>query len=610
MSSTTEGTEAAPVRKESLDPLLLAVLANRFDSICREMTNTLLRAGRSTVLSVARDFSCSIVTADDRLLAAPEGLPVHVFGSHLVTEVMRQLHPEMRDGDAFLHNDPYRGNTHAADHTILVPVFVEGKHVFTTVAKAHQADCGNALPTTYMPDARDVYEEGALIFPCVRVQSDRSDVTDIIRMCQARIRHPEQWYGDYLAALGAARIGERRLKELVAKYGAEIVQTFVEEWFDYSERRVADAIRRLPSGEVVGHGAHDPTPRLPEGIPLEVKVRIDADEGRAEIDLRDNLDCVPAGLNQSVACAINNAMTGVLNSLGDDLPCNAGTFRRIRVHLRENCVVGIPRFPVSTSMATTNVADRLVNATQAAIAEFADGHGLAEGGMSMGPGIAVVSGHDERRGGAVYVNELVLQSNGGPASPTADGWLNYGTPVIAGMMYRDSVEVDEQKYPIYVRSLEVLADSGGPGRFRGAPGQRLVYGPRDSPMTVIYTIDGQVQPPRGVRGGAPGASAGAERIEADGSRTPLPSVAVEVLHPGTWIVGLSCGGGGYGDPLDRDPERVADDVRGGFVTVAAASDVYGVILLSGETLHDVRADLDATIDRRRELRAARDGRQS
>ncbi|MDG4898387.1 hydantoinase B/oxoprolinase family protein [Mesorhizobium sp. WSM4976] len=589
-------TEKDQARTRAFDPLLLSVLANRFDNICREMTNTLLRAGRSTVISVARDFSCSLVTADNRLLAAPESLPVHVFGSHLVTESMVRLHPVLEPGDAFLHNDPYDGNTHAADHTIIVPVIVDGVHLFSACAKAHQADCGNSLPTTYMPNARDVYEEGALIFPCVRIQQNYRDVDDIIRMCRSRIRAPEQWYGDYLAALGAARIGERGLLALVNKYGMETVKIFIEEWFDYSERRVADAISRLPTGRIVGHGKHDSTPALPDGVPIKVVVDIDAEAGRVVVDLRDNIDCVPAGLNQSAACAFNNAMTGVLNALSEDLPCNAGTFRRMKVLLRENCVVGIPKFPHSTSMATTNLADRLVSITHAAIADFADGHGLAEGGMSTGPGIAVISGHDDRRAGAEYVNELVLQSNGGPGSPFADGWLNYGTPVIAGMMYRDSVELDEQKYPILIRSLRILRDSAGAGTFRGAPGQEVIYGPRFGSMTVIYTIDGHSTPPRGVRGGRPASLASAERITVDGRRVPLPSVSLEVIWPGEWIVGTTNGGGGYGSPLERDPERVFADVVDGWVSPEAALEVYGVVLTESDGI--LALDTEATSERR------------
>lgn len=369
---------------DRFDPALLAVLANRFDAIVREMTNTLLRTGRSAVVAVARDFSCSIVTAEDELLAAAEGLPVHVFGSHLQTASMRELQPDLREGDAYLDNDPYVGNTHAADHTILVPVFIDGVHVFTAVAKAHQADCGNSVPSTYHPLARDVYEEGALIFSVTQVQRDYRDIDDIIRMCRRRFRVPEQWYGDYLAMLGAARIAERRLKEVAAKYGVDVLRAFVREWFDYSERRMIHAIRRLPAGTVVGKGGHDPFGPVVDGIPLRAAVTVDPEEARISIDLRDNIDCLPVGINESRACSTNNAISGVLNVLENDIPVNSGAFRRIEVLLRDNCVVGVPVHPTSCSLATTNVADRLINIIQHSFSEVGDGFGMAEGGAVSG----------------------------------------------------------------------------------------------------------------------------------------------------------------------------------------------------------------------------------
>ena len=329
-----------------LDGILLAVISNRLDTICREMTNTLLRAGRSAVLASARDFSCSLVTADNQLLTAAEGAPVHVLGSHFLTQAMCELHDDLAEGDAFLHNDPYLGNTHHADHTVIVPVFVEGRHLFTACAKAHQADCGNSMPTTYMPFARDIYEEGALNFPCVRIQRNYKDVQDIIRMCRRRIRVPDQWYGDYLAMLGAARIAERRLKELVAKYGVDLIREFVHEWFDYSERRMINAIRQMPSGELENTAAHDPFPAVPDGIPIKIKLNVDAQEGRILVDLRDNIDCVEAGLNQSRACAMSNAVIGVFNSLDPTIPHNAGGFRRITILLRGTVSSGSPSSPL------------------------------------------------------------------------------------------------------------------------------------------------------------------------------------------------------------------------------------------------------------------------
>jgi len=593
------------VRTRSFDPVLLAVLANRFESIVREMTNTLLRSGRSAVLNMARDFSCSLITAENELLASAEGLPVHVIGTELLAQAMTELHPDFADGDAFLHNDPYIGNTHPADHAILVPVFFEGEHMFTTCAKAHQADCGNALPTTYMPGARDVYEEGALIFPCVRVQHERRDVEDIIRMCRRRIRVPDQWYGDYLATLGAARIGERRLQELCQQYGREPVRAFIQEWFDYSERRMVEAVRRLPAGRLAGSATHDPYPGVPEGVPLTVKVFIDPDAGFIELDLRDNPDNYPGGLNESRACATNNVITGVFNSIDPDVPHNAGSFRRIKVMLREGCIAGIPRFPHSCSMATTNIADRLVCLTQAAFAELGEGFGLAEGALGMGISYAVISGQDSRLDDAPYVNQIFLGSTGGPGGPSADGWPTYYLPVAASLMYHDSTEVDEQKYPIHVHAKRLIPDSEGPGRHRGALGSEVVYGPKDLPVMIAYTFEGHENPARGVRGGEPGAPSDGWKIDSAGVRVDVPMAAAMEILPGERVLSRTGGGGGYGDPLARDPDAVCDDVREGWVSPSRARELYGVVL-SDEPVaapNGLIVDVTATGDERERRRS-------
>jgi len=564
---------------DALDPVLLAVISNRLDSIVREMTNTLLRSARSAVIAMSRDFSCCVVTGSHELLATAEAAPVHVFGTHLQAEAMAELHPDFKQGDAFLHNDPYLGNTHPADHTILVPVFFEGEHLFTAMAKAHQADIGNSIPTTYHAAARDIYEEGALIFPCVKIQADYRDNDDIIRMCRRRIRVPDQWYGDYLAAIGAARIGERRLQALAEHYGTDVIRQFVAEWFDYSERRMVAEIKKLPKQRLENTTQHDPIPGVvPDGIPLKVVVDLDPDSAMIDIDLRDNIDCLPCGLNESMACATNNVMTGVFNCLEYDIPHNAGTFRRIRVHLRENCVVGIPRFPHSCSVATTNVGDRLVNVTQSAFAELAEGRGLAEGNTALGIGAGVVSGIDARKNDKPYVNQMFLMGGGGPASPVSDGWINLLIPVGAGLLYRDSVELDEQKYPVHIASVRLLPDSGGAGRFRGAPGTEVVYGPRDKPMQVVAAPDGWQTPPRGVRGGHDGTCSADHILGTDGTETKVEGFVNVELQPGEFIRGRDCGGGGYGDPLERDPERVRKDVAERWISRDAAKRVYGVVV--------------------------------
>ncbi len=582
------------------DPVLAAVLANRFDGIVREMTNTLLRSARSALINTGRDFSCAITTADNRLLAVAEGLPVHTFGSHMQTASMTRLHSDLAKGDAFLHNDPYLGNTHPADQTVMVPVFAEGRHMFTACAKAHQADIGNSIPSTYHFGAKDVYEEGSVIFPCVRLERDYEMIEDVVRTGMRRIRVPEQWRGDLLAARGAARTAERRLEELCSRYGIEVIETFVEDWLDYSETRMAQAIRALPKALLSADGAHDPVqPFLPDGVPLHVSLEVDPDQARIVVDLRDNIDCVDAGLNQSEACAINNVTTGIFNCLDPTIPRNSGSFRRIEVLLRENCVVGKPRFPKSCSMATTNVGDRLVNLVQRAFASLGEGYGLAEGGVSLGAGAAVVSGEDFRRGGRPYVNQLLIGGNGGPGGPSCDGWLTYGIPVVAGLTYGDSIELDELRFPILFETVRLLPGTAGAGRYRGAPAMETTYGVRGGSMIVVIISDGQYNAPRGVLGGADGCLATTHLVYTDASEQRIANFDI-VLLDGTGVLrGRTNSGGGYGDPHTRNPRAVRDDVLEGWETPERARDVYSVCLTGNAEDESLAVDVEATEKLRR-----------
>lgn len=562
------------------DPVELAIMGNRLDAIVREMTSTVILTANSSVIGMARDFSCSILSSDHDIIGVAEALPVHAFGSNLQGQAMENFHPGFKEGDAFLNNDPYNGNTHAADHTILVPVFFEGEHLFTSVVKCHQADCGNSVPTTYFAAATDVYNEGALVFPMVQIQKDFTDNEDIIRMCKARIRVPDQWYGDLQSALAAARTGERSLKKFAEKFGAERVKAFVKAWLDYSERRAAAAIAKLPPATLERRGKLDELGEfLPDGVEIFVKITIDPAEQRAIVDLRDNLDCVNAGVNLCQATATGMAITGIVNCLEHDLPLNSGTFRRIEVLLRENCVVGIPKFPHSASTSTTLLADVICNTAQSSISELGDGYGLSESNMFLGVSTGVISGKDERVGDEDYVNQLFLMGGGGPASATADGIDTFTVIAGAGLCYRDSVEISEQRLPLIVKSMKLVPGTAGAGRQRGGVATRTEFGPRGNEMVVMQVTNGVSTGPRGVQKGHdayPGANI---KVHADGTEEVLPGYLHTVLQPGETIVGFDSGGGGYGDPASRDPQAVLYDVAEGYETVERARDIYRVAVL-------------------------------
>ena len=587
-----DGASTAHGRPQ-LDGARLAILANRFGGICRRMGNTLLRTGRSGVLNRAKDFSCCIVTAGCELLTAEESLPIHVLsGPDLMARAMKEFHPNLKAGDVFLHNSPYHGNSHPADHTLLMPVIDgRGEHHFTVLSKAHQADIGNSIPTTYHGTARDVYEEGALIFPAVKVVENYQINEDIVRMCRMRIRVPDQWYGDFLAMLGAAFIGEREIQAMGEGLGWPMLHVFAGQWLTYSEDRMIDAVRSMPGGTSTARSTHDPIPGTPAGgITVTSTVTIDPAAGTIMVDLRDNPDQLACGLNVSEACTRTSAMIAVFNSLDPSVPKNAGAFRRVKLHLKDGGVVGIPRHPTSCSAATTNLADRVQNATQLALAQIGGGIGMGEIGCFCPPSTSVVSGVDPRNG-KPYVNQLFLGHTAGAGSPHEDAWMTMLHAGNGGMCFIDSVELDEVYTPILVRTRRLIPDSEGAGRFRGAPAILVEFGPTGCELEAVFVADGNHNNPQGARGGGPAAPSGQQLIRKDGTSETLPSYAQIRIAEGEILVSIAGGGGGYGDPKTRAPERVLHDVREGLVSSTRAEALYGVAITPELTIDHERTDV-------------------
>jgi N-methylhydantoinase B len=287
-------------------------------------------------------------------------------------------------------------------------------------------------------------------------------------------------------------------------------------------------------------------------------------------------------------------MIGVFNSLPSRVPTNAGSFRRLDIILRENCVAGIPVHPASCSTATTGVADRVANATQRAIAELAEGFGMAETG-TLSAAVADLSGKDPRREDAPFGSLMILGLTGGAGHSRGDGWLVSGEVGDGGLMLRDSTEVDELLYPIVIWADRIVPDSGGPGRFRGAPACYVEYGPAATEVTAMWSTDGFVHPAIGARGGQPGAPARQYLRRADGRREPLPGWGELRLAPGETVVTSSTGGAGYGPAWERALVRVDHDVREGLVSPEQAAAAYGVVFTDGEIDQGVSAALRAEL---------------
>jgi N-methylhydantoinase B len=583
-----------------VDIFTMVILRRRIEGIIGEMINALFKSGRSGVLNTAMDFSCSLTDERFQSISLAQGLPVHVGAIDLIPRaVANKFGDAIRPGDCFVNNSGYMGNTHCADFTVCAPVFVDDEIAFWVIARAHLGDIGFPTPTTYGPRSRDVYEEG-LMLPCVRIQRDYQDVPEVIDICKANIRVPEQFYGDYLAVLAAVRTGENRLKALCAKYSLGTVRSFIDGFQQYAEQMARAAIAKLPKGRVSKEMLYDSETELyPGGIPIRATIETDPEEEIVTVDLRDNVDNLPLGINMTESTTIAACMTAVLNVLGPDVPRCTGSFSRVRLLMREGAAVGKPRFPAATSAATTNLCHALIPHIQSLFAELGEGLGTAYGTIGMPGSCAVVSGIDHR-GNRPFVNQLIMGYWGGPALHGHDGWLTYGSGASQGILWQSSVEIVEQQQPIIIEKLELRTDSAGAGQWEGAPGADCIIRPRSGPVRFMVNSASRDNPPQGVAGGMVGAPMRIARQDADGVRDELPISVDTVVAPGEKLISEGCGGGGYGDPLRREPDRVAASARAGKISLERARDVYGVVLT--ETHEGLSLDAQATEILRKKLR--------
>lgn len=587
----------------AIDMFTMIVLRRQMEAVISDMVNALFRTGRSGVLNTAMDFSCSITDSRLRSVSTALGLPVHVGAIHLIPKaVLEKFGDDIHPGDCFVNNSAYHGNTHCGDFTLCAPVFFDGEIVFYSVARAHLGDMGFPTPTTYGPLSRDLYEEG-LLLPCVRIQRAGQDVQEVIDICRANIRVPDQFYGDYLATLAAVRTGERRIQEICKQYGLPLVRQFLEQFQDYASLMAIDAIRQLPKGKIEDEYYHDSEGGVyPDGIPIRATLEVDPDQALITIDLRNNVDNLPLGINLSEATTTAACFTAVLSVLGPDVPRCTGAFDHIRLLMRDGAAIGRPRHPAATSAATTNLAHLLCPLIQSMFAKLKKGLGSAFGGVGLPASCSVMSGADPRYGGRPFVNQVLMGFLGGPALSGHDGWVTYGSSSSLGVLWQSSVEITEQQHPIIVEKLEIGADSGGAGEWNGAPGAICVFRSRSDGIRYTTNSAARAFPPRGAAGGLPGGSNWSWREDLDGRRTELPNSFDVTLKAGERLISEACGGGGYGDPLDRDPERVVWDLREGWISPERCLEVFGVVI--DTSTEEYRVDHPATAEMRSRKRRA------
>lgn len=542
------------------DPITLAVVEHRLESVAREMTEAMLRTAMSQILNSSRDFSTAILDGDCQLVAQGEGIPVHISALPVAGAAVRDYFGEgISEGDLFILNDPYFGGSHLPDITIIRPVFHQGRLLFYGVNRAHHSDVGGGTHGGYNPGANEIFQEGLRI-PPLKLYDQGAPREDVLQMLAANVRQPENFLGDLNAQIGSVLLAEQRIRSLLAEYGGDRLMAVVAQILAATERQVRRFISQWPDGVYCGESLVDDDGFSSRLVPIRARVTIQGDG--MTIDLGESSPQVEGFINSAYANTRSLAHAAIMYLAPMDVARNEGSMRPVQIIAPKGLVVNANP-PAPVCMSTNHCAEEVVEAVFKALAPAIPGSVSA--GFSRRLRYAI-TGMDPRTGRR-FIWHFFLARGGGGASHGYDGWPNVGEINVAGGIRSPSIEVTEERFPLFVLRHELRPDSGGEGQWRGGLGAvcDLVY-EGDGPALLNTAGDGIVVPPFGLFGGDDGLPH-YYRIVSDGADRVLGSKETGVVvNPGDHIVCLSSGGGGYGQQQARDAQARLWDLKNGYVT--------------------------------------------
>ena len=580
-----------------IDLITLEVVRNRLESIVREMADITLRTARSSVVYNSRDFSCGLLTINTELLAIGTSVPVHIFPTVSQVKItMDRFKGDVEPGDIFIGNDPFEGGSHLNDVLVFLPIFFEEEIVGYACNRAHWYDIGGMVPGSLSGSSREIFQEGLRI-PSIRIGRNGNFDPNILRLIMRNVRVPDEATGDLWAQLASCRVGSQRVVALMERYGKGEVLKYFDEILDSTERRMRNIIRALPKGTVVHEGYVDN-----DGVQMErrpIKVTITIKEDSILVDYTGTAKQSLGPMNVGLAVGMHYPFVGVKSALDPKGPVNHGCFRPIETIIPEGTMLNA-RPPAA--VAGQGELGQAAILTMVALAKLVPFQISAEEGASANH--QTYSGMDlripdhERR--FIYYD---VPSAGGGARVNKDG-LDYVRSVRIGNTNVPSIEVLENIFPFQFQRHELRQNSGGPGKFRGGLGGIREYlAPVDGVFSMLS--DNSLVPCAGVFGGESGAPMRFEVVR-NGELSPIsPDFGSKgtafPIKAGDVIRISSPGGGGYGDPLERDASMVMQNVLDEKVSLEQTRQAYGVILS-----HDMqRVDEEATRLLRAELVAQR-----
>ena len=555
----------------SVDPVTLQVIQARLAGIVQEMQNSLFRTGYSTIIRESQDASCAILNTQGEVVAQHVVLPLHMgaFPACAAGVLKNYTVSEIHEGDAFITNHPYLGGSpHAPDMAVLSPIFYKGDWVGFAANLAHKSDIGGPVPGSCWSQAREIYQEG-LHVPPIKYVSAYQTSKDIEALLGCNSRTPELVVGDLRGQVGAARLGEKRFQEMMERYGKETILASYEQLFAMTEAKVRSEIASWPDGIGEGERFVDS-----DGIdldkPVRIQVRIEKKGNSLVFDFTGCADQTkgPANIRPTIVRA---ACCYLLTCLVDPaLAINYGLAKVVDIKVREGSVVN-PRFPAPVNTYNPTV-HALVESLLEASSKITLHKKVGDGCSSR----SIIIGGRSNKTGKSYVQYEIFGGGSGGRSGK-DGVS--GTNVNQSNAKIAPIEIIESEFSTRLRRFELIPDSGGPGKFRGGLGfvreyELLDHDARFSLRSTKHTVA-----PKGIDGGLDGKTGHCTLNPGTDQARVIPSrYSDHTLHPGDVVSLETPGGGGLGNPLERDPTMVLNDVRNGYVTQRKAREAYRVAI--------------------------------
>ena len=556
------------------DHVTMQVIRYGLEAIANDMGYNLMRMGRSTIVKEIMDINCAVLDASGGILAQANLCPLMIFSLPTTAENLVKHVSNLEEGDIIICNDPYLGGQHLLDMQFFSPVFYDGKLIAFVANIAHQLDMGGAVPGGVAGGLTEIYQEG-LRLPFVKLYRNGKEDPQIFDIISKNIRIPEKTLEDFRAQAATTTWGVSRMQELVAKYGLETFLGCTRMLIDYGEDIARRAIRNMPDGDYTGVDYLDDDGHTEDPLKVQVNVHIQGDEMR--VDFAGSSGQAKGNVNSPWACSQGGVFYTIVGIVDPYMVVNSGTFRPIRVESEEGLITRPlpPAGVTARSQTMTKITEAMLKAMSKAVPDrvVAGSHGQACTNSFMGI-------HPETGKTFGYIE---IQGGGAGARPGKDG--PDGQDLHLGRFMNTPVEAAEIENPVMIERYEMIPDSGGAGKYRGGLALR-----RDirffADVTWARYSDRQKFHPLGLFGGKKGTKGSLILNPGSPQEQQCKSKGVDELKAGDLLSIRLPGSGGYGNPWERDLEKVRQDVINGKVSLNSAKANYLVSFNEDMTINE------------------------